>query len=94
MNGSYRFKRSGSANASEKRFGADRTDANGNMGFGASKTPTREGYINLARPGSPPIWRKKGPNGGIGTRPRKIGGMKIIGPGPGYGFRNRGRKGK
>ena len=79
--GSYRFKKSGSANAAEKRNN--------------SETPTREGYVNIARPGSTPIWRKKGqPFGGFGTSPRKNAGMKIIGPRPGYGFGNRGRKGK
>jgi hypothetical protein len=79
--GSYRFKKSGSANAAEKRKGSD--------------TPTREGYVNIARPGSPPIWRKKGQAfGGEGTSPRQHGGMKIIGPKPTYGFGYRRKKGK
>jgi hypothetical protein len=54
--GAYKFKKSGSANAAEKR---NRTDAKGNSGFGASKPPTRAGYINLARPGSTPVWVPK-----------------------------------
>ena len=72
--GAFKFKPSGSANAAEKR---NRTDEMGRSGFGATKPPTREGYINMARPGTPPKWVKKGPELNLNGPKRRL---RIITP--------------
>jgi hypothetical protein len=46
MNGSYKFKKSGSANAAEKR---NRTDSEGRSGFGAT-TNRRDKFKSPPRP--------------------------------------------
>ena len=66
MNGSYKFKKSGSANAAEKR---NRTDSEGRSGFGASTpTPvmdvTKYNWVSDPRTGQPMLSRsvKKPPS--------------------------------